>query len=74
MEVVLLNRNVVNVYWSLYCSVFKNQQCGGSLAEGKIARYQITNYSIIIYTSIVEALREKCHELATSKLAYSFDV
>jgi hypothetical protein len=59
MVVVLFDRNVVNVYWILYWRVVKNQRCGASLGECKAARYQVTNYAILMYTSSVSVLREK---------------
>ena len=59
MVVLLFDRNVVNVYWSLYWRVVKNLQCGASLGECKVARYQVTNYTILIYTCSVSVLREK---------------
>ena len=62
MVVVLFGRNVVNVYWSLYWRVVKNQPCGASLGKCKAARYQVTNYTILVFTSGVSVLREeKCH-------------
>jgi hypothetical protein len=57
--VALFDRNVVNVYWTLYWRVVKNQRCGGSLGESKAARYQVTNYTIPMYTCSVSVLREK---------------
>jgi hypothetical protein len=59
MVVLLFDRNVVNVYWTLYGRVVKNQRCGASLGECKAARYQVTNYTILMYTCSVSALREK---------------
>jgi hypothetical protein len=74
MVVAFCDRNVVNGYWTLYWSFVKNQRCGASLEECKAARYQVTNYTIHMYTSSVSVLREKCHRRATSKLACYFDV
>jgi hypothetical protein len=61
MVVELFDRNVVIVYWSVYRRVVKNQRCGGSLGECKIlaASYQVTNYTILVYTSSVSVLRKK---------------
>jgi hypothetical protein len=61
MVVELFDRNVANVYWSVYWRVVKNQRCGGSLGECKIlvTSYQVTNYTILMYTSSVSILREK---------------
>ena len=56
---MVVDRNVVNVYWNLYWCVVKNQRCGASLGECKAAWYQVTNYTILVYTSSVSLLREK---------------
>jgi len=74
MVVVLFDRNMVFVFWSLYWYVVKNQRCGDSLGECKATRYQVTNYTILMYTCSVSVVREKCHGQATSKLVYYFDV